>query len=1127
MNDTPSDNCLPEHLAEAVRRRLRERQRLPVNTYRLQLHGGFTFQDARAIVPYLAKLGITDCYCSPYLRARPGSMHGYDICAHNELNPELGSEADFEAFVAELKAHGLGQILDFVPNHMAADPELNPWWRDVLENGRASLYSRFFDIDWHPVKPELNGKVLLPVLGDHYGLVLERGELQLAFDKGTLTLGYHDHHLPIDPGQYSRVLRFELTSLQADLKEADPNLVEFLSILTVLDHLPGVGEIDPERTAERRREKKLAQDRLAQVAAASPRIREHIENALRTINGQPGQPHSFDRLHELLEAQPYRLANWRTAFDEINYRRFFDIKELVGLRMEEPALFADAHELIFRLIRERKLTGLRLDHLDGLFDPAGYLDALQEAVVYEWTADLAPPGMAPETWRRQVQVWRTGEQQQDRATIAARPLFIAVEKILTGNESLPRSWPIHGTSGYVFLNDVNRLFINPDNTRTITRVYERFTGMDQPFADVVYECKKLITWTALASELNVLAHALNRLSEGNRRARDFTLNYLREALRETVACFPVYRTYVSAAGATDADRQVIDMTLARARQRNPAMESLVFGFLRQVLLPGSKIDDRGSKIEDRKSMIAEPGILPSSILHSRSSMSEDEYRQRLEFAMKFQQYTGPVQAKGMEDTAFYRFNRLVSLNEVGGDPQRFGGFPEQFHQANRIRLAHWPYAMLATATHDTKRGEDSRARLNVLSEIPADWRRMVFQWSRINSGNRTVDQGEHRPHRNDEYLFYQALLGAWPAVDQAKIEDRKSKIEKDSVSVDSRSSILHPPSSAPAELIERLREYMLKAIHEAKVHTSWINPNDVYDQAVADFVTKTLTGRRGAKFLASFLPFQQRVARLGMVNSLAQVVLKMISPGVPDFYQGTELWDFSLVDPDNRRPVDFAHRGRMLESLEPFLQDNETNVVARFSKSPAATTHHSPLTYSPLSVQLTEMLDHWQDGRIKLLITACGLRLRRQWPDVFAQGAYLPLEATGEMANHVVAVARHHQGFVILAIVPRLVAGLARASAEWKGRTDFQSVSQWLPIGADTWRATRLILPASLWDPISAAPRTSFRNVFTGESVPIAASRDHPLAQGGKGDGGEGATSLFLANALSKCPVALLEGRTP
>jgi (1->4)-alpha-D-glucan 1-alpha-D-glucosylmutase len=755
--------------------------------------------------------------------------------------------------------------------------------------------------------------------------------------------------------------------------------------------------------------------------------------------------------------------------------------------MEEPDLFAASHQLILRLVREQKITGLRLDHLDGLFDPGGYLDALQDAVVQEWTGDLAPSGISPEIWRRQVHSWRTKERNRCAASVAARPLFVAIEKILMGNEALPKSWPIHGTSGYVFLNDVIRLFVNPENAKAMTQVYERFTGQAQAFADVTYECKKLITSTALASELNVLAVALNRISEGNRRARDFTLNYLREALRETVACFPVYRTYLSGAGASEADRQVIDMTLARAKRRNPMMEPLVFGFLRQVLLPrpaerkgaGEK-ESQGEAVNTLSSSVDSspaPSLAPSA--------EDDEYRQRLEFAMKFQQYTGPVQAKGVEDTAFYRYNRLLSLNEVGGEPQRFGGPPEEFHEANRMRLAHWPHAMLATATHDTKRGEDARARLNVLSEIPTDWRRMIFQWSRINNANRTLIQGEHAPHRNDEYLFYQALLGAWPVAG----EDQP-KIEKDSLSSDPPSSIRDPRFSVPPGLVERLKEYMLKAVREAKVFSSWINPNEDYDQGVADFVTKTLTGRRAAKFLASFLPFQERIARLGMVNSLAQVVLKIISPGVPDFYQGTELWDFSLVDPDNRRPVDFAHRIRLLESLESIS-------VSEFDR-------------------ITDLLDQWPDGRIKLLITTSGLRLRRKWPRVFIEGEYLTLEATGEKADHIVAIARRLPSSVststaetrcVLAIVPRLVAGLVDASVEPERLSPSEErATSYLPVGANTWKTTRVILPDDIAE-------FSFRNIITGQPVSITPSAAPRLAP-----------SLLLADVLSSCPVALLEG---
>ncbi len=1039
MNDTQAPTHIPEPLAQAILHRLRERQRLPLSTYRLQLHRGFTFRDATAVVPYLAELGITDCYCSPYFCARPGSTHGYDICDHNQLNPDLGSEADYQGFVDELAARNLGHVLDFVPNHMAVDPSRNRWWREVLEDGLASPFARYFDIDWFPVKPELHGKVLLPVLGDHYGLVLERGELQLAFKDGALVLRCGQQELPIDPGQYPRVLRSGLEALKAELKEDDQHLVEFQSILTALDHLRSLRETDPERMAERQREKKVARQRLAAVAAASPPIAKYIAETLDAFDGEPGQPRSFDRLHELLEAQPYRLAYWRTAFDEINYRRFFDINDLAGVRMEESALFAAAHELVLRLIRERKVTGLRLDHLDGLFDPAGYVDALQDAVLQAWTADLAPPAdPAPSdpagAWRGQVRSWRSLQRQQDPRSAAASPLYVVAEKILSGNESLPESWPLHGTSGYDFLNDLNRLFIKAENAKAMKQVYERFTGQTVPFADVAYECKKLITQTAMASELNVLAHALNRLSEGNRRARDFTLNTLREALREVVACFPVYRTYVNKAGGAETDRQMIDTALARARRRNPAMEPLVFDFLRQALLPTA---DGNTK-------------LPA-----------EEHQQRLEFVMKFQQYSGPVQAKGMEDTAFYRYNRLLSVNEVGGDPQRFGGAPAQFHEANRQRRARWPRAMLATATHDTKRGEDARARLNVLSEMPAEWRRMLFRWARLNARNRTAVDGAPAPCRNDEYLFYQAMLGAWPADDPAG-----------STSTDDPAA--NPPPVAPVDFVQRLRDYLLKAVREAKVHTSWVNPNEPYDRAVADFVDKTLAGPRAARFFASFLPFQQRIARLGMVNSLSQVILKIVSPGVPDFYQGTELWDFSLVDPDNRRPVSFAQRLSLFQDLEPLLREEPgSRDATRAGK-------------------VAELLRHWEDGRIKLLLTACGLLLRRKLPQLFVDGEYVPLEAAGENAAHVVALARRRENDIIVAIVPRLVASLVETG-------------QSLPLGGDIWKMTRLPLPAAL-------RVASLSNAITHEPVEIQRE--------------SGQASILLADALRTCPVALLQGHS-
>jgi (1->4)-alpha-D-glucan 1-alpha-D-glucosylmutase len=1026
--------------AEAFKEYLRQQRRIPGATYRLQLHPGFTFRGAAALVPYLARLGVTDCYCSPFFQARPGSNHGYDICDYSRLNAELGSEADFQAFADALAAHQMGLVLDFVPNHMAVDALRNPWWRSVLESGQASPYAQFFDIDWDPIKPELRGKVLLSFLGDHYGLVLERGDLKLALENGALALRYFDLDWAVDPHHYPRVFRVNLEALQADLKEDDPQLQEFLSVLTAFDHLPLTTETAPERVAERQREIKVACERLGRVLDACPRLRQHIDSNLQIVNGQAGKPESFDRLHELLEEQAYRLAFWRTAFHEINYRRFFDINMLAGLRMEEPAVFAATHELVLRLIRERKITGLRLDHLDGLFDPAGYLDRLQEAILLERAAAFC---RAPEGGREQVgcvrpsevtesdqepakaertlpvcpvatvHAWREQERRNDPRGPAVRPLYVVAEKILSGTETLALSWPIHGTTGYDFLNDLTRLFVDASNAKAMRKVYERFTGRLVPFADVGYECKKLITETALASELYVLAHALNRLSEGDRRARDFTLISLHDALREVVACFPVYRTYVGDQGATETDEQMIDLALRRARHRNPAMEATVFDFIRAVLLP------------------------------QKDKLSEDEYQRCLHFAMKFQQYTGPVQAKGIEDTAFYRYHVLVSLNEVGGDPQRFGGTIAQFHDANRRRLAGWPQTLLSTATHDTKRGEDARARLNVLSEMPDEWRRRVGRWARNNARNRDTVDGEPAPDRNDEYLFYQALLGAWPA------EPAGTRHE-----------------TAPADLIERLRQYMLKAVKEAKVHTSWINPNEAYDRAVAAFMDKTLAGPRAPRFLADFLPFQRRVAQLGVLNSLAQVVLKIVSPGVPDFFQGTELWDLSLVDPDNRRPVDFAHRSRLLESLEPLLRE------------PA------PATDKDQTIALTEMMEHWHDGRIKLFITAAGLRLRRRLPNVFFQGDYLPLETQGECAENVVALSRRYENDVVIAVVPRFVNRLIKPD-------------QPLAIARERLKSATLALPAN-WEQLH------FRNAFTQQTLK-AVSR------------------IPVAELLAGCPVALLE----
>ena len=946
--------------------------RIPLSTYRLQLHAGFTFRDAEAVIPYLGKLGATECYGSSVLAARPGSSHGYDICDHSRLNPELGTPEDFEAFSASLRANGMGLVLDFVPNHMGTDPSANLWWRSVLENGPSSQFAKYFDIDWDPVKDELKGKLLLPILGDQYGIVLESGQLQIQFDRGSFWLQYFDRNLPLNPRTLAKLLRHGLESLQAELGPEEPHLREFLSILFQLDHLPVYTETDSALIQERRREKEVARERLEKLVENSPRLRRHIEENVRAFNGEPGRPESYDLLHDLLETQPYRLSYWRTALHEINYRRFFDINELAGLRMEDPEVFESAHAFLFTWVRRGMLTGLRLDHVDGLFDPSGYLKRLATC--------------CPEV----------------------PPFYILGEKILSPGEPLHPDWMIHGTTGYEFLNELNGLFVDSGSGARFRRLYSRFTGQGDLFSDVVYESKKLITMTSMVSELNVLARELNRISEETRRFRDFTLASLQEALREVVACFPVYRTYFSEQGWNEFDRKAMDTAIARALRRNPAMEPSIFGFLRQMLLP------------------------------TRSEgLSDPEYERHVRFAMKFQQYTGPVQAKGLEDTAFYRYAPLLSLNEVGGDPTRFGRSPDEFHRANRERLRSWPFSMLATSTHDTKWGEDARARINVLSEIPEEWRQMASRWARANAGMRTLVEGAPAPDRSDEYLYYQALLGAWPA---------------------------EHTEEPDAEFVSRMRQYMQKATKEAKAHTSWIHPLEEYDAAVSEFVRRTLTGSHAKRFLRLFVPFQQRIARLGMLNSLSQVALKIACPGVPDFYQGTELWDLNLVDPDNRRPVDYERRRQLLEQMEPLLNGRSVASGVR------------------------EMLNHWPDGRIKLYLTAAGLRWRRRFPALFLEGEYIPLAVEGEKQQHLVAFARTSGDQSLLVLVPRLVAGLLAGQEP-------------LPVGNEIWRDTRIVQ-----DPAIGKP--GYRNLFTREVL-------QPESQGDR-------TAISVGQVLRLCPVGLL-----
>jgi (1->4)-alpha-D-glucan 1-alpha-D-glucosylmutase len=977
---------------------------VPTSTYRLQLHAGFPFAAAADTVEYLASLGVGACYTSPYFTATKGSTHGYDVVDHNSINPELGGAEAHAAFIARLSTLALGHIVDVVPNHMGINTEANAWWRDVLENGPSSPAARFFDIDWTPVKASLHAKLLLPILGDQYGRVLERGELSLAFRDATLVLRCGDQELPIDPKHVPDVLRNAVGPLTTELGADSPQLHEFLSILTSLQNLPSQADLDATQAAERQREKEVARARLARLLADFPSIGAHVEKAVTDINGEVGRGDSFDALHQLLEAQSYRLSYWRTASHDINYRRFFDVNSLAGLRVEDPVVFAATHQLIAELLRNNSVQGLRIDHPDGLFDPARYFQMLQQL-----------------------------------PSAAGEPLYVVAEKVLSAGESLPRQWAVAGTTGYDYLNDLNGLFISHENGRAMRRVYTKHTTRTDPPEDVLYDSKRLIMATAMASELNVLAHALEQIAEGNRRSRDFTLDSLREAIAEVTACFPVYRTYVDECGWAPYDRAVVEQAIVRARRRNPAMEGSLFDFFREVMLPRPPENASGD----------EPRAKDRRVGYPPADAAEAQQRQR--FAMKLQQYTGPVQAKGLEDTAFYRYNLLLSVNEVGGDFTRFGRSVEHFHEANAQRLRERPGEMLATSTHDTKVGEDTRARINVLSEIPAEWSREVGRWMRFNRSHRTLVDGEPAPDRNDEYRFYQALLGVWP-VDESEV---RLKPDTTAETAERRSVRLQPDQAAMTDLADRLQAFMLKSVKEAKLHTSWLTPNDAYEEAVSAFVKKALTGAGATKFLAAFERFAQRVARAGMINGLAQLTLKLGSPGVPDFYQGTELWDLTLVDPDNRRPIDFARRRALLDD------------VAGVLAMPAAERVEA----------VSGLVQRWKDGRIKMLLTAAGLRLRREWPDLFSSGRYVPLVTDAAVKGGLVAFARILDGRAVLFVAPRLVAHLV-------GNEDR------LPLGGDTWKTSRILLPPEL------SGRT-YRHELTGNSVkPSLAGTDTWLFAG-------------------------------
>ncbi|HUF32660.1 MAG TPA: malto-oligosyltrehalose synthase [Acidimicrobiales bacterium] len=851
---------------------------LPRATYRLQLRPGFGFDEAAAVATYLADLGVSHAYVSPYLQAAPGSTHGYDVVDHSSVNEELGGEEAHARFCSALGDVGLGQVLDIVPNHMAITSG-NAWWTDVLENGPASRYAGHFDVDWDPPEAKLRNTVLMPVLGDHYGRVLEAGELGLERRGGGFWITYLDHAFPLAPRSYDTILAMAAIRSGSD---------EMAFLADAFARLPLATATAPELVASRHRDKEVLKGWLARLCEEQPQMAAAVDEVVSAVKGDP------DLLDALLDRQNHRLAHWRTAGEELDYRRFFDITTLAGLRVEDEHVFADTHARVLRWLADGVIDGLRIDHPDGMRDPEGYVRRLREA--------------APEGW-------------------------IVVEKILEPGEALPTTWPVDGTTGYDFLNRLGGVLVDAGGIGPLTDAYAGFTGEATDYAEIVHANKHLVLREVLAADVNRLTHLFVQVCEAQRRYRDFTRSELSDVLVETIACVGVYRTYVRPDGSrSDADEVVIADALAAAAERRPDLDEALFELLGRLL--------RGRA-----------GDAPAA----------------LELMARFQQTTGPVMAKGVEDTTFYTYNRLIALNEVGGDPGHVPGDVSGFHRQMAEAQERWPAAMLTSSTHDTKRSEDVRARIALLSEIPEDFAAAVRRWSDVNERHRSGDL----PDRNVEWLLYQTLVGAHPL---------------------------------PAD---RALAYVEKATREAKVHTSWTDPDPSYDEAVRAF-TEGILGDEA--FTADLAAFVAPLVEPGWVTALTAQLVKLTAPGVPDVYQGTELWDLSLVDPDNRRPVDYDVRRRLLREID--------------------------------GLEAEGMWDRLDEGLPKLALTRAALGVRSRLREAFGAGAagrYEALVAVGPAAGHLLGFVR---GGRVATLAPRLVLGL-RDRGGWDDTTTVLPEGTW------------------------------------------------------------------------------------
>ena len=955
---------------------------IPLATYRVQFNPNFRFEDAEKIVPYLGALGISHLYSSPVLQARRGSQHGYDVADPTRLNAELGTEDDFHRLAQKLKQHGMGLLLDIVPNHMAASVE-NPWWRDVLAQGEDSPYAAYFDIDWQSSGSKFpvlqRGRTILPVLSNFYDHLLTDQRFALRFGEHGFTIEAEGNPFPVNPKTYSLMLDPCFQSLrnsQPSDNEAGRTLQDIANSIRTYS---GIADRNPAITE------------LWRLYQSSEVFHSALDETILRLNGTKGDSASFEKLHELISAQPYRLAYWRTASEEVNYRRFFGLNELIALRPEHYDTFRDSHALIFKMVANGQVDALRIDHIDGLRDPSAYLRELQKIDI--------PPALLQ------------GGAPQDSDALR---IYTVVEKITSGRETLPADWLTAGTTGYDYLNAVSTLFIDAAGSRELESIYRDFTGIRSSFGETWNVRKKQVMEEMFASDIRRLAWRLGHLAALDRLGADIPMRELVRGLKEITAALPIYRTYCRDLKLSGRDRPYLERAFEIARERVPAsvVSGAAFEFLRGVFL-----------------------LRPSSDLHKYPA-------EWLDFLETWQQFTGAVMGKGLEDTAFFVHHGLISLNEVGTNPLRkeiaFG--VTAFHRYNLRAKAERPFTLNTTSTHDTKWSEGVRARINVLSEMPAEWKLRLQRWSEWNRQKKSAVDGRLAPNPNEEVLLYQSMLGIWPMngwID-GQIDD-----------------------AARAELYNRVQQFILKAAREAKTHSSWVSPNEAHENALKRFVCSILDNKSENPFLADFSEFVARIAPIGCCNACAQILLKIASPGVPDFYQGNELWDLRLTDPDNRNPVDFEERIRLLTELDQKL-----------SMSPS---------FDP-----AELLSTWQDARLKLYLTRAALHFRRAHRDLFLGGDYLPLETSGDHRNSICAFARRIENTWAIVVVPRLTANLAREGI--------------FPLGQVSWGSSNISLP-------SAAP-SNWKNILTGEDIAVPRTRRRK--------------ALSAASAFSRLPFALL-----